>query len=86
VSIEEKSAADGRPTRVLVHARGRSIDVNLTFAVDRSVGTAMQTTQTRVGPAFDFLQLAGQYTVKGRVGDRALDFAARGAAETFRPR
>jgi hypothetical protein len=85
VSIEEKSAADGRPARVLVHARGRSIDVDLTFAVDRSVGTAMQTTQMRVGRRFDFLQLAGQYTVTGRVGDRALDFTARGAAETFRP-
>jgi len=86
VSIEEKGGADGRPARVLVHARGRSIDVNLTFAVDRSVGTAMSMTQTGVGPALDFLQLAGEYAVSGKVGDRSLNFTARGAAETFRPR
>jgi len=31
-----------------------------------------------------FLQLGGEYRVTGTVGDRALDFTARGAAETFR--
>jgi hypothetical protein len=86
VTIEEQSAADGRPGRVLVHARGRSINVHLTFAVDRSVRTAMSMTQPGVGPALDILQLAGEYTVTGTVGDRTLDFRARGAAETFRPR
>jgi hypothetical protein len=86
VSIEEQSAADGRPARVLVHARARSIDVHLTFAVDRSVRTAMSMTQPGVGPALDILQLAGEYAVTGKVGDRTLDFRARGAAETFRPR
>jgi hypothetical protein len=86
VSIEEKGGADGRPARVLVQARGRSIDVNLTFAVDRSVGTAMSMTQTSKGPELDFLQLAGEYAVTGKVGDRSLNFTARGAAETFRPR
>ena len=82
VSIEDESAADGRPGRVLVHARGRSLDVRLTFAVDRSVRTAMSMTQPGAGPALDFLQLAGEYTVTGKVGDRALNFTARGAAET----
>jgi hypothetical protein len=38
------------------------------------------------GPAMDFLQLAGEYTVSGRIGDRVLNFSSRGAAETFRPR
>jgi len=86
VSIEEKNAVDGRPSRVLVHARGRSLDLRLTFAVDRSVGTAMTMTRPDVGPALDFLQLAGEYAVTGKVGDRSVDFTARGAAETFRPR
>ena len=43
-------------------------------------------TQPGVGPPLDFLQLGGEYTVSGKVGDRALNFTARGAAETFRPR
>ena len=37
------------------------------------------------GP-LDFLQLGGEYHVTGHVGDRVLDFTARGAAETFRSR
>jgi hypothetical protein len=32
----------------------------------------------------DFLQLGGEYRVSGTVGARAIDFTARGAAETFR--
>jgi hypothetical protein len=86
VSIEESGKVDGRPDRVVVHARGRQIDVNLALAVERSVRTAMSMTQPGVGPALDFLQLAGEYAVTGKVGDRALNFTARGAAETFRPR
>jgi len=86
VTFEEENAADGRPDRVRIHARGRMLDLRLTFATERSVRTAMSMTQPGVGPALDFLQLAGQYTVTGTVGDRALDFTARGAAETFRPR
>jgi len=86
VSIEEQSAADGHPGRVLVHARGRSLDLRLTFAVDRSVRTAMPMMPLGSGPALDGLQLAGEYAVTGKVGDRSLDFTARGAAETFRPR
>ena len=86
VTFEEQNGADGRPDRVRIRARGRSLDMTLAFAVERSVRTAMSMTQPGVGPALDFLQLAGQYTVTGKVGDRALDFTARGAAETFRPR
>jgi hypothetical protein len=36
------------------------------------------------GAPTDFLQLGGEYRVRGKVGDRAIDFTARGAAETFR--
>jgi len=86
VTFEEQNGADGRPDRVRIRARGRSLDMTLAFAVERSVRTAMSMTQPGMGPALDFLQLAGQYTVTGKVGDRALDFTARGAAETFRPR
>ena len=86
VSIEDKRAADGRPDRVLVHARGRALDLKLTFAVDRSVRTTMSITKTEAGPAMDFLQLAGEYAVTGKVGERSIDFTARGSAETFRPR
>ena len=86
VTFEEQNAADGQPDRVRIRARGRSLDVTLAFAVERSVRTAMSMTQPEVGRGLDFLQLAGQYTVTGKVGDRPLDFTARGAAETFRPR
>jgi hypothetical protein len=34
----------------------------------------------------DFLQLRARYRVRGRAGDRAIDFSASGAAETFRGR
>jgi hypothetical protein len=36
------------------------------------------------GSPMSFLQLGGEYRVKGNVGERAVDFTARGAAETFR--
>jgi hypothetical protein len=36
------------------------------------------------GSPTDFLQLGGEYRVSGKVGDRAINFKARGAAETFR--
>jgi hypothetical protein len=85
VTFEEDNGAD-RPDHVHIHARGRTLDLRLTFATERMVRTAMSMTRPGVGPALDFLQLAGQYRVAGTVGDRRLDFIARGAAETFRPR
>jgi len=86
VTIEESGQAAGQPDRVVVKARGRAIDVNLTLAVERLTRNTMSMTQPGVGPALDFLQMGGEYTVSGKVGERALDFKARGAAETFRPR
>ncbi|MBI3492045.1 MAG: hypothetical protein HY047_09725, partial [Acidobacteria bacterium] len=88
VSIQETSDGTAAPTRLFVYARGRSIDLNLAFAVDRSVRTAMPLTAPAraSGAILDFLQLGGEYRVTGHVGDRKVDFAARGAAETFRPR
>ena len=80
VSIEESGEH-----RILVHARGAAIDLDLAFAIERSVRTAMSMTVSAPGTPFDFLQLGGEYRVTGHVGDRVLDFTARGAAETFRP-
>jgi hypothetical protein len=84
VSLEETGDERGQPKRVLVHARGPAIDVTLVFAVDRMVRTPMAMTSSAAGMPADFLQLGGEYRVTGTVGDRAIDFTARGAAETFR--
>ena len=84
VSVEEKGDEHGQPQRVDVHARGQTIDLTLVLTVDRSVRTAMSMTTAASGTPIDFLQLGGAYRVTGRIGDRALDFTARGAAETFR--
>jgi hypothetical protein len=84
VSVEEVDDDRGQPQRISVHASGQTIDITLVFSVDRSVRTAMP--MTAAGTPVDFLQLGGEYRVTGRVGDRALDFTARGAAETFRSR
>jgi hypothetical protein len=86
VSIEESGNTAGQPDRIAIKARGRTIDMSLTLAVERQVRSAMSMTQPGVGPPLDFLQLDGEYTVSGKVGDRTLSFTARGAAETFRPR
>ena len=84
VSVEETGDEHGQPQRMAVHARGQTIDIDLVFTVDRSVRTAMPMTAAATGSPVDFLQLGGEYRVTGKVGDRALDFTARGAAETFR--
>ena len=84
VSLEETGDEQGLPQRVTVHARGQTIDLTLVFTADRSVRTAMSMTATAAGMPVDFLQLGGEYRVTGKVGDRAVDFTARGAAETFR--
>ena len=81
VSIVEEMAA-GSPSTINVTARGNTIDLRLAFSVDRSIRTASAMT----GGANDFLQLGGTYRVEGHAGNRAIDFTARGAAETFRPR
>jgi len=86
VSIEESGKVSGQPDRIVVKGRGRGIDISLTLAVERLTRNAMSMTRPGVGPALDFLQLGGEYTVSGQVGEREIDFKARGAAETFRPR
>ena len=51
-----------------------------------SVLAPLQARQQMTGGTNDFLQLGGTYRVEGHAGGRAIDFTARGAAETFRPR
>lgn len=84
VTVEETGEARGVPQRITVRARGQALDLELAFAVDRSVRTAMAMTLASPGMPTDFLQLGGSYRVTGRVAGRAIDFTARGAAETFR--
>ena len=84
VSLEETGDAQGRPQRIVVRGRGQAIDLTLAFTVDRTVRTAMAMTAAAPGSLTDFLQLGGPFHVTGRVGERTLDFTARGAAETFR--
>ena len=81
VTIEETDAPDSnRPSRIVVTARGRDLDLRMDIAVERAIvnrGGALS-----AGP--DFLQLRAQYHVTGRAGGQDVDFTATGAAETFR--
>ena len=85
VSIVEQDA-DGSPRQVHVTARGKGVDLSLAFAVDRAVRTERGPARSSAGEPLVFLQLGGTYTVSGMAGGRTVDFTARGAAETFRPR
>ena len=86
VSIEENGGSSdaGQPKRIHVNARSPTMDLNLDFAVERSVRTAMSLMAPASGAPTNFLQFGGAYRVTGHVGGRVLDFSARGAAETFR--
>ena len=79
VSIEDTGT-----DQILVHARSQTMELSLAFTADRVVRTATgPAPRSPVGP-LDFLQLGGEYRVSGQIGERALDFTAHGAAETFR--
>jgi hypothetical protein len=85
VSIEETNdPATGHPRSIKVTGRSSSLDIAMELTVDEAVVTK------RGGGLFDreqdFLQLRARYRVRGRVGDRPIDFTASGAAETFRSR
>ena len=82
VQITETNGARDEPKAVAVRAHGPGIDVNMRFDVASAVVTHMA--QGPLANGVDFLQLRGQYTVRGRAGGRDLDFSAPGAAETFR--
>jgi hypothetical protein len=82
VTITETGDERGVPTVLTVRARGSAIDLDLRFDVSSTVRTRMM--QGPLARGVDFLQLRGQYTVKGRAADRMIDFTAPGSAETFR--
>jgi hypothetical protein len=73
----------GRPRSITVRGRSASLDVTMELAIEDAIVTP------RGGRLFDetmdFLQLRASYRVRGRAGDRSIDFTAPGAAETFRP-
>lgn len=76
---------DSKNGRVEVNAHGRELDLSLSLAVQETVRTAMVMTSGPGTEPMNFLQLGGTYRVTGRIGERSIDFSARGAAETFRP-
>ena len=57
---------------------------DLQALVEAAFGKAMSMTAATPGSTMNFLQLGGEYRVSGKIGERAVDFTARGAAETFR--
>jgi hypothetical protein len=84
VRITETNDAQSRPQRIVIDAHGPSLNVQLQFDAVSRVTTPM--TQGALSSGMDFLQLRGQYAVKGRAGSKSLDFSAPGTAETFRGR
>ena len=77
---ETDDPATGQPRRIDIRGRGDSLDLSIAIAIEDAIvnrGGAVA-----FGP--DFLQLRGRYRVTGRAGDRAIDFEAPGASETFR--
>jgi hypothetical protein len=81
VAITETRDDRGQPATISVRARGAALDLDLQFEVGSIV-----TTRTEQGPiarGLDFLQMQGQYTVRGEVAGREIAFTAPGSAETF---
>ena len=85
VTIDERDAAGtDEPERITVRARSRALDLTMTLDVVDRVVSRMD--RAAIGNALDFHQMRASYRVRGRVGDRHVDFTAAGAAETFRGR
>ena len=82
VRITETDNGQGQPARIVIRGQGPSLNVTLEFNVASAVTT--RNTQGALANGVDFLQMRGSYNVRGRAGDRTLDFAAAGTAETFR--
>jgi hypothetical protein len=84
VRITEENDERGQPQRITVRARGSSLEADIRFDVASAVTTHME--QGPLANGVDFLQMRGQYLVRGRAGAREIDLTATGAAETFRGR
>ena len=81
---EHDAAAGGGPERITIRARSRVLDLTMALAVEDRVVNRMD--GATIGNALDFHQMRATYRVRGRVGERSIDFTAAGAAETFRGR
>lgn len=77
---ETDDPSTGRPASIVVDATGKDLAVRMELAIEDAVVTRGGALAD--GP--DFLQLRARYVVRGEAGGRAIDFAAVGAAETFR--
>jgi hypothetical protein len=75
---------DSKEGRVDVRAT-RGLDLHLTLSVDETVRSGLAMTRLPGRRPLDFLQMGGVFQVKGTIDGRAIDFSARGSAETFRP-
>jgi hypothetical protein len=84
VTIAEVNDARGQPQSISVQARSTGLDVEVRFDVESVVVT--RGAGGALSSGLDFFQMRGDYTVKGRAGDRTLNFSAPGSAETFRDR
>jgi hypothetical protein len=82
VVIDHTSGAGGVPSEIVVRGRAVAFDMTIRFNVQDTVVRELG----RIGGDMDFLQMRGEYKVSGRVGTRAIEFAAPGSAETFRGR
>jgi hypothetical protein len=82
VSIAEMDEG-GRPKTITVQARGSQVELTLQLDVAESIETRMSLTR-RAEDAMTFLQLGGDYRVRGKAAGRDISFTARGSAETFR--
>ena len=82
VRITEENDERGQPKQITIRARGSALEAEIRFDVASAVTTHMQ--QGPLANGVDFLQMRGQYVVRGRAGAREIAFAASGAAETFR--
>jgi hypothetical protein len=85
VSIAETNDSDtGHPRTIVVTGRSASLNLTMELIVDNALVTRMG--DQLFGNGSDFLQLRASYHVRGRAGDRSIDFTAPGSAETFRGR
>lgn len=85
VAIEETAEpGTGRPGRIVVKARGPSVDLTMEWDVEQAIVTRMP--RRAFGGGMDFYQMRARCRVTGEAGGRSLSFVAWGSAETFRGR
>jgi hypothetical protein len=83
VTIEERNdPVTGHPRTIVVTGRSDSLDVAMELDVASTITT--RTGAGFFGGGSNFLQMRANYRVRGRAGDRTINFTAPGSAETFR--